>query len=302
MTRAARTAFAFSLRAGELEDEAVTLVESIRRFAGSLSGASILAMVPAGESASLRQRSLDVLKQLGVEPTTFDVDPEVLSFPYGMKVIAAGAAERLAARHGCERMIWMDADSLVIRDPAPVLPPADAVLGYRPVDHTLIGSRADEPIDAFWRSVYDACGVDEESLFTVTASVDQQELRAYVNAGLLIVQPRAQLLGAWARTFLDLYLDVRFVPFYERDHRYKIFIHQALFAGVVLRELTAAQLHLLDHRASYPLHMHADYPAHRRATSLGDLYTCRYDTLFDGCDWRSQIVIDEPWRSWLDRR
>ena len=65
----------------------------------------------------------------------------------------------------------------------------DEALGYRPVDHTMIGSPFDEPLDPFWSLIYEHCSVPAERVFPMTASGDHRVLRPYFNAGMQVVDP-----------------------------------------------------------------------------------------------------------------
>ena len=97
-----------------------------------------------------------------------------------------------------------------------MLPPEKG-LGCRPVDHILIGSPADQPVDAFWRDVYRVTGVSEKQLFTMTTSADQKRIRPYVNAGFLVVRPELGLLRQWRAQFTEVLAARVFESYFEKD-------------------------------------------------------------------------------------
>ena len=127
-------------------------------------------------------------------------------FPFAVKVFAAAAAESLA-RGQADYLAWMDSDSIVVSEPKALLLSDGKDLGYRPVDHTLIGSPYDAPIDRFWESIYRHCGVPESRgfPFPMVTSVDERRIRPYFNAGLLVVRPERGLLQSWRERFHRLY-------------------------------------------------------------------------------------------------
>lgn len=286
--------FAFLAMPDRSKSEALRLARSIRKFAGKYAGSPIWMLVPAaGKQTTFPVPDVQLLP--------FDIDPEALKFPLATKVYAAAAAE---AQEQNGYLVWMDTDSLVLNAPEALNLETGKNLGYKPVDHTLIGSPYDQPIDPFWECIYRRCDVPEDRLFPMTAVVDENKIRPYFNAGMLVVRPTIGLLRAWRDNFDRLYRAACFQPFYKQDIRYAIFVHQAILTGTILSRMTQDEMQMLPPLVNYPLHMHAQYPAERRPQSLNEIITCRYDTLFkEDKAWRTRIPpADEPLKSWLDRQ
>ena len=293
-----RLSFAFAVAAGQAESQALMLARSIRTFGGRLADSPVWALV-AGDAGQISKVGRQQLADLGAQLASFGIGPDALGFPLGAKAYGAAAAESLVLGHA-DLLVWIDTDSLVIQEPGPLLLEPGYALGYRPVDHTLIGSPYDEPIDLFWEAIYRQCGVPEDRLFPMIASVDRRRIRPYFNAGMLVVRPERDLLRSWRDNFEQLFRDPAFGTYYDENIRYKVFLHQAVLAGTVLASTERHELQELPHLVNYPLHMHAQYPADRRPGSLNDVVTCRYDVLLDDEDWRRVITINEPLRSWLE--
>lgn len=277
--------------------QALLLARSLRAFGGTLSDQPFWLYLPH----TLDNLAPDLAAQLdaaGVAIKHFVLDEGLAAFPFATKTVAAALCEE-RAQTAASFLAWLDCDALILQEPRPLLLPAGAMLGYRPVDHTLIGSPADQPLDGFWSLVYQQCGVSAGDTPVMHATVDEQRIRPYFNAGLLAVRPTEGLLRAWSSQFLDSYADPAFQPFYDQHAQYRIFLHQAILAGVILARLHPAQWCELPWHVNYPLHMHGDYPAARRARRLNDLVSCRYDTLTPARSWSADIAIDDPLRSWL---
>lgn len=62
-------------------------------------------------------------------------------------------------------------------------------LGCRPLDHALIASPFDQPINHFGERIYKDCHVDVTRLFPMTTSVDENVIRPYFYAGMLVTHP-----------------------------------------------------------------------------------------------------------------
>lgn len=292
--------FACMVLPGRTDRQVLMLARSIRRFAGGLAGSPIWVLLPEPRT-DLAAPLGQALPDLGVRLIPFAVSEDALAFPFAAKVFAAGAAELLAGEQG-ELLAWMDADSLVLNEPRPLLLPGDKWLGYRPVDHTLIGSRWHEPPDAFWELIYQHCGVPDDAVFPMTTSVDEIVIRPYFNAGLLAVRPRQGLLRAWREQFERLYRLECWRPFFEQSALYRIFLHQAILAGTILAACARQAMQEFPPAVNYPLHMHQDYPPARRPAAVEALISARYDWLAEDESQWDGLPVGASLRTWLGRQ
>jgi hypothetical protein len=289
---------AFMAATGRLASQAPLLARSIRAFGGALADMPVWAFVP-NDIDQLPEPMRAELQALGVVLVPFALDPLAANFPFAGKVYAAAEAESQA----CDRsafLAWMDTGSLVIQEPADLCLESGITFGYRPVDHTLIGSPYEEPPDDFWRLVYQRCEVPEERLFSMTTSVDLKQIRPYFNGGMLVVRPGQGQLRLWRDYFEQIYRRPEFAEFYSQETLFRIFFHQAVLAAAILVSTAPAKMRELPYRVNYPLHMHDDYPAEMRPARLNDLITCRYERFFDNTEWRDQIAVGEPLKGWLE--
>ncbi|MBW2623115.1 MAG: hypothetical protein JRD68_09440, partial [Deltaproteobacteria bacterium] len=292
--------FAYMASSGRPEREALILTKSIRDFGGGYSENPVWGFEP-DNSERVPDTTRHELESLDVRLIPFIVEETIWKFPFAAKMYAAAQAEDLAAGQA-SFLAWMDTQAIVIREPGDLLPGAGKHLGYRPVDHTLIGSRLSEPVDEFWDMIYRECGVREENLFPMTASVDDFEIRPYFNAGLVAVNPVKGIFRVCRDHFQRLHGDVRLERFYEKNFRYKIFMHQAVLTGAILATLKREELKEFSPLVNYPLHMHVDYPEARRPKSLNDLVTIRYEAFFQNPDWQNVIPVRDPLKNWIEEQ
>jgi hypothetical protein len=280
--------------------KALILAESIRTFAGDFSDAPIWLMVPQ-EFKQLSKKVKAKIDVLDIKLHSFDLEVQAAGFPFAGKVVASAAAESLAFEQAAQ-LVWMDTISMAINSPDELLLNQGVVLGCRPVDHILIGSPYEKPLDPFWDLVYQSCGVREEDFFPTITSADQVRIRPYINAGMLVVRPEHKLLQLWRDTFLDIYQDSRFLDFYEENRLYKIFVHQAVLSAVVIASINQTEIKQLHYSVNYPLHMHSQYPADHRPKSINELVSCRYEQFFSKPNWRETIHVESPLKDWLAER
>jgi len=292
--------FAFMLGTGEAEANALRLAHSIRAFGGVFCFNPIWMLSQRSED-ELPEATRQGLFSLGVRLITFDMDPEAVYFPFADYVTAAGIAEGLV--QGETRfLVMMAKDTLVLQTPSACLLPAGKSLGACPVHLKLLGSGFTDPIDEFWRLIYRQCQVDLERIFPLQTTVDEQLVRAYFNAGLLVVRPERGLLRAWQADFFNCYRMPEFEPFYMKNVLYDIFMHQAVLAGSILSSLKPEEFQQLPFEMNYPLHLHSEVADSRRPANLEQLITCRYedyDEFFGNPDVEGLIQIDKPLKDWL---
>jgi hypothetical protein len=281
---------------GKSELDILLLAESLRSFGGELASNPLWVLVPA-QLGSLSDATLKKLSQSDIRVISLDIDPEFFKFPFAAKIAAAAAVEAQALGQ-TERLVYLDRDTIVLQEPAEFLIPPGISLGYRPVHHQLIGSAWGSALDAFWSLIYQVCAVPQENLFPMHTHTGEL-IRPYFNAGVYIIRPEKGLLRQWLEIFLRWYRQPQFKAFYQQYQLYAIFVHQAIFTGVLLHHLKPGELMELSPRINYPLHLHDDIPLSQRPATIDQLVTVRYEDIFDRPGWEAQFLISQPLRNWL---
>jgi hypothetical protein len=280
--------------------KALLLAESIRAFAGEFSDLPFLLMIPQGNERLTKNQN-NKIDHLAVNLHTFEIDPQAASFPFAGKVVASAAAETLSSEKASQ-LTWMDGGTLVVNPVDQLLLEQGIKLGCRPVDHLLIGSPYDKPIDPFWEFVYKSCGVSDEDIFPMVTSTDQVKMRPYINAGMLVVRPEDRLLQRWRDKFLGIYQDSQLLDYYQEKRLYEIFIHQAVLAGCAMSGYQHSEIVELPHTINYSLHMLTQYPPQMRPSTLNQLVSFRYERFFSKPDWQELIQVESPLLDWIEER
>jgi len=132
--------------------------------------------------------------------------------------------------------------------------------------------------------------------------VDEQQVRAYVNAGILVVRPERGLLRGWQANFERLHRLPEFEVFYRQSELYRIFMHQAVLAGSLLSSLGQEAIQQLPFEVNYPLHLHSRVAKEHQPSSLSQLITCRYEEFketFRDPSVQDLLQTDKPLKDWL---
>lgn len=279
------------------ETDTLLLVESIRHFGGKFADKPIWLMTPEIDRP-LNNRVVQRLQELSASILPFPIEKEKLRFFFTAELTGLAYAESLAtAETDC--LVWMDANTIVVNEPKELYLPDGVVLGYRPVQHLLVGSRYDTPLDPFWSEIYRSCNVPLEHVFPMRLTVEELDVRPYFNAGFLVLRPQSGLLQKWLKVFNELCQSPVFQPFYEHDKRYIIFMHQAVLAGVVLSSFERSQLRELPRGYNYPLDLFKIDQTVHRPRGMDEVVTFRHEGFYEAKDWRERIPASDELKSWL---
>jgi hypothetical protein len=282
------------------ETNTLLLVESIRSFAGSLSKKPIWVFTPQS-SKTLSKASKDRLQNLDVNLIPFIIDKSKLPFFFAETIQAIAFAESMAERD-TKLLAWLDSNTLVLNEPKAFLLPETKSLGFRPVHHTLVGSRYEEPLDPFWTEIYQSCKVPQDRVFPMVTHVDATQIRPYFNAGILVTRPTNHLFRIWHDTFFELYQKPPCRDLYQQDERYEIFIHQAALSGVILSMFPTEELFELPSTYNYPLHLFNEDVSGARPSTIEELVTIRHEGFYQDADWFKKMPAKESLKKWiLDR-
>ncbi len=276
------------------------LVDSIRSFAGAFSQNLIWVFTPE-YSEEISTPTKEALTELGAKIVSFVIDESKLPFFFADTIQAIAFAESMAERD-TELLVWLDSNTLILNEPSEFLLPDDKSLGYRPVHHTLVGSRFDEPLDPFWTEIYESCQVPQDRVFPMITHVDATEIRPYFNAGILVTRPTNHLFQIWHDTFFELYKQPRCATFYQQDKRYEIFVHQAALSGVILSMFPTEELQELPNIYNYPIHLFGEDVSKTKPTTLEELVTIRHEGFYKELDWIKKIPAQEALKKWLADR
>jgi hypothetical protein len=288
-----RLIFAFMQAYGGDERESLLLARSLRMFGGELANHPLWLMVPQ-KLEHVSESTRQALQGLGVQFNRFEVPEEALRFPFGGKVYAAAAAETLASNEA-EVLVWMDSDTVFMGESFEMVLKSNVNLGYRPVMLKNISSLYDEPLHPFWNIIYEQCDTPANDTFPMFTTVDTVRIWPHFNAGILSVRPKVGLLQAWQSNFERLYQKPELVTFYQEHILYRIFVHQAILAGILLAKLKKDEMQDLGPRINYPLFLEGDSELARAAV------TARYDEFrfFEQPGWEYKVPLKEPVQRWL---
>jgi len=268
------------------------LVDSIRSFGGALRHCPIWLF-----EADPQEAPCGDLEGAGVQILPLAVPDTVKHYWFAAKVYACARAEELAAPE-VRSLVWLSPDCVIVNSPLlfDLAPSFDAAV--RPVHVRNVGLPATEPLDDFWRKVYETVGVYDVQ-DTVESFVDAQRIKAYFNSHALAVNPSRRLFRRWFEHFESLVCDNELQSDSCQDARHQIFLHPAVLSALIVSLLDPGRIRTLPPDYSYPYNLHQRVPPDRRAVALNDLVCVAYDERSMDPELMADIEVREPLLSWL---
>jgi hypothetical protein len=287
----------------ELDLERIRImIDSIHTFAGRFKDAPVWVYLTEGMLAS-ESKLLDEIDSLGAEFRLSQAPEEATWFYLSRKVFAAAQAEE-AAVGKADILAWLDVDTIFLQEPDEFLLPKGKSLGYRPVMHRNISPLYDEPLDDFWKRVYEDMSVPESRVFPMVTVADEDRIRPYINAGCLLVRPERGLLRKWAETFPLLYKDPVLKEMCRQDERKRIFLHQVALSGAAMKFLKRDEMLELSSRINYPIFFGEMFGAKKDFHDINGVVTIRYESFFTNPppDWDKTIGGPLDRIAWLKKQ
>ena len=197
--------FVTSIESGVLEAMTVRMVASLRRFGGSLSDSTILAVKPRNGppiSGETRRR----LDTLGVDYHPLRSHPRFAWFHYLNKPLTMLAAED---RSDADVLVWIDADVLTAGEPSAFRLADDVDISAGPTDVGVVGTIGPSSrYEPYWRNLCHALGLEIDELPWVDPYVGDKPIRFYVNAGIFAYRRSTHFAADWLQNCITA-LDAR---------------------------------------------------------------------------------------------
>jgi len=279
---------------------AMVMFESIDSFAGQYKAMPrwlyLVDPTPEMETLAVNQQS-----RYGYQIKKSSTPPQAANLFYAGKVYASALAEKEAAGQ-CACLAWLDPDIVFVKPAVMFELPDNITLGYRPVMHQLIGSSYDQAPDSFWSRLYNLLDVPDSAIFPMITPVGESKIRAYFNAGMIIVRPEKGILRGWPSAFEKLYTDSTIMAMVKSDRLKAIFLHQTALAGNILTKITRADMLEIPPTYNYPLNLADKYPQDKKPVSLDNLVMFRHDGIFTTAADFAKVDDGSQILAWLKQR
>jgi hypothetical protein len=174
------TTFLFCVESGYFEGQILLVLESIRRFAGSLADAPAVVVTPR-YGPSLTRATIRGLARLGARYVYRDMRSRWDWYPYMNKGLAAQLAEDYAET---PQVLWLDSDVIVVSEPTHLLLEPEEDFACCAVDKNAGSSGPDDPNDAYWQALAQHFRIPLDDLPWVQTEFDKLRVRMRLHSGV----------------------------------------------------------------------------------------------------------------------
>jgi len=294
--------FVTVVESGDLESQAVFLVESIRRLP-ELRDSPIYVVQPRlGRPVS--QKTLRHLSALDALFVSKDLNRTWRHHGLMNKVYASAPVESWVEGE-LDTLVLLDTDTVVI-DALDALRLSSPYSVAATPEHSWeiaerIGQPIDTPLSPFWQMIFDNCHVNMPIDWSVRTIVDECQILPYFNSGVVAVKPERGIFRTWRENVERLATDERARRLVPGSPEF-FFVEQSMLAGTVLGTVPHEEIQVLDARFNYPFPSHKLLPAGTRVAQLDDASIVHYHDKFFNLYWMDDVAVSAPLAGWLRSR
>ena len=277
------------VEAGPLEEQAILLFESMRKWAGQHADATLVAVEPRGETA-LAPQTLDAFSKLGVDRQSENLNVEFADNPMVNRLFAGAWAETSL---DVESIALVDTDT-VFFNPPDDLTDLDGAVAVRPVGQKKRGSYGpDDFKDRYWQKMYKLTGSPEgpwvETVWT------GERIRGYWSAGVVAAPPSRRVFTKWLENYRTL-IEAEHIPKAGPRNMDQLSLAATLPHG---------EVRTLDGRYNYLVRRRPKLPPDLQALDLDEIVHLHYRHWFHQPGFLDQLEPPfgpSPQLDWLTER
>jgi|GEM_PF-73231 len=271
------------------------LIKSIRRFGEPHGNCRIFVIL--GDPGNFPCASLTGPNVI-LEPV--EMDEVFRDYPLAVKAYAAAQVEKRVG-DTAGTLVWFDPGTLLLRSLDAYRLDGNCQAALRPVSlHNRIGLTPGEAPNRYWEPIYQANALDYRSVPTMETVVDEVPIQPYYNCEIYSVDPTAGILTEWADQLTVLLEDEEYQETACSSFANRLFLHQAVFSGVISARLDTDDIKPLAITDSYPFTQHPDVPEKKKISSLDQVNAIVFDYAWNRtAAWMERIPVKEPLKSWL---
>jgi len=288
-------AFMTFVSTGEQARSVRAMIKSIRENAGEYNNCKIYVVLAQPDEATdnlLAGENVELLRPEG--------DTLFLNYPLAVKAFAASQVEQLV-KGKIQTLVWLDPGVMVLDSPEDLDLKGRYDVSLRPV--SLVNNIGLSPgigPNDYWSPIYKANKLNYKTVRTVETVVDAVQIQPYYNCEIYSVDPALGLCREWEAQLSELLRDESYQQNTCTTPRRRLFLHQAVFSGIIASRIKANRIKELPLTCSYPFNQHDQLSEEMKVSTLNQLSAVIFDYAWIKIPtWMDKIRIDEPLRSWL---
>lgn len=284
------------IESGDLEQKTKLLIESIRTFGGEAKNSKIWVIKPR-KGKSLSNETINFLKKANAEFIEEDLNRHWHLYGLANKIYATAYIEQRFI-HEYETLLFLDSDTIVVDELDADILEGKYEVAIKPLDGEYLALKESDRISPFWEMIYEKCCVSNANIWNVKTTVDQVEILAYFNSGVVFSRAGSFLFTNWLKNFKFLCKDKRA---YQLSHLEYYFLEQALLSGTILGCIPQHKVKILDKKLNYSLNFHKQLQ-NKDIDNMANIKIIHYHSSFYE-NWKENFPFISPeLNSWLHQR
>lgn len=236
------------IESGDLEQKSKLLINSIRAFGGAAKDSKIWAVKPR-KGKALGDETLRFLRDKKVEFIDINLNKQWYLYGLANKIYASAYIEEHFGDQ-YETLLFLDSDTIVINSIDINILEGKYAVAVKPIDGQYLALRKGDKVRGFWKNIYESCEFPVENIWTVKTTVDQTEILAYFNSGVIFTASKNRLFSEWLINFERF---IKQINAYHLPPMEYYFLEQALLSGTILKRFPKDQVKILNSDHNYCL-------------------------------------------------
>jgi len=297
LTKKYKIAFVFVIESGDLENKAILLSKSLRKFFPQGSETPIYAVRPR-KGKEISENTKKILKNLEI---TYIYDPVNISWrnlPFSNEAYGSALVEE-RLKDDAEVLVYLDTDIVCLKEPIRLYMDDDIKALVTPVDvYTSAAVKYGEELPNYFKFSLGINNVNVENLWPILTKVDQVKIYPYFNSGFIAVRPEIGIFRQWKKTFETSVKNGYFGminPFSESF----FFTDQVFLASAILSRLERNEIEILDESYNFPLNFAENFIKSNGKVDLKKITFLHYHHSFYNMEWTKFVDFDQTEFSWL---
>lgn len=247
-------AFVHAVEPGDLEQKSIMLCESIRKFTGPYSHSKIYAVSPR-KGKRVSEKTEEYYKELNVEYVYKDLNKAWYEYPFVNTAYAAQYVESLYTDKPLT-IVLCDTDTVFLNSPNQLdLSNDKEIVALTPLDtlSSEIAQNENEPLSPYWTQIFSIVGVKTTNLWKVKSIIENQEVIAYFNNGLVASKSTSKIFREVVES-MERASKLDFFNKLQNGSLERFFLDQAFLAAVI-QKIGQSKVKLLDSNYNFPFNL-----------------------------------------------
>ena len=309
--------FVLIVEYGDIENKALLLIQSIRRFLNSGAICPIIAVRPR-KGREIRESTLKMFKKYDVTYVYKPINHNWRNLPMANQAYGAAIAEKLL-QDKVSTLVYLDADIVTVNDPRDIILPEGKDVAVRPVDYSESSViEFGKTLNEYWKAIFDINPPRIDSLQYCETTVDKIKIVPCFNSGVVAVKPNCGLFQRWMESFEEAYRTEYFRKLSPISLNFKLgeifrikrwdifskeffFLDQPLLSSAILSLVPSSRLLILDEKFNHPV-IFGDPLKYRWKSTSESIVFLHYHSNFYDLTWKDSISLESETLSWLLQR